>query len=191
MSLRYAILVALTEGPKTGYDVAKKFDETLGFFWRAQHSQIYRELRKLHEKSYVFSEEIEQSGKPNRKVFRITEQGRNSLLEWSRAASEPNPMKDDFLVQLYGIEAVDLDALRENIFLRLERHQDGRKQYEKIYDQLGEAKSLKDLGRKLAIEVGIRNEREWASWCEHALKELDAERIKNLNLTPSLRSIKS
>ena len=188
MSLRYAILVALTEGPKTGYDVTKQFDESLGFFWRAQHSQIYRDLRKLKEKGYVRSEEIEQTGKPNRIVFHITELGRSHLFEWSRTPSEPQPMKDDFLVQLYGIESVDLDALRENIFLRLDRHRDHQKQYEKIYNEIGQAQTLADLGRKLAVDVGVRNEREWASWCAQALEELDEQKVQNLGSVVPIKS---
>ena len=89
MSLRYALLVALSDGPKTGYDVARYFDETVGFFWRATQSQIYRDLGKLRERSQVTSDVIEQSGKPNKVVFTITDEGRRTLLEWSRAPSDP------------------------------------------------------------------------------------------------------
>ncbi|WP_109355843.1 PadR family transcriptional regulator [Sphingorhabdus sp. EL138] len=191
MSLRYAILVALTDGPKTGYDVAKQFDESTGLFWRAQHSQIYRELRKLKDKGYVQSEEIEQTGKPNRIVFQITALGRSGLFDWSQSPSEPQPMKDDFLVQLYGIESVDLKALRENLFLRLDRHKDRQKQYEAIHNKIGKACSLSDLGRKLALEVGMRNEREWASWCAHALEELSEQRVRELSSVLPIKQAES
>jgi len=68
MALSEAILVCLTERPMSGYDLAKNFDASIGFFWRASHQQIYRELGKLREKGYVKSEEIRQVGKPNRIV---------------------------------------------------------------------------------------------------------------------------
>ena len=73
MALRDAILVSLSDGPMSGYDLAKHFDQTVGFFWRATHSQIYRELSKLKDKGLVTAEEISQSGKPNRILYSITE----------------------------------------------------------------------------------------------------------------------
>lgn len=56
MALAEAILVCLTERPMSGYDLAKNFDASIGFFWRASHQQIYRELGRLREKGYVISE---------------------------------------------------------------------------------------------------------------------------------------
>ena len=47
MALADAILVCLTERPMTGYELAKTFDSSMGFFWRASHQQIYRELQQL------------------------------------------------------------------------------------------------------------------------------------------------
>ena len=44
MSLAHAILVSLVCEPKSGYDLAKQFDGTVGFFWQATHQQIYRDL---------------------------------------------------------------------------------------------------------------------------------------------------
>jgi len=83
MALSEAILVCLTERPMSGYDLAKNFDASIGFFWRASHQQIYRELGKLREKGHVESQEITQSGKPNRIVHTITPAGKAALLSWS------------------------------------------------------------------------------------------------------------
>jgi len=47
MALGEAILVCLTERPMSGYDLAKNFDASIGFFWKSSHQQIYRELGKL------------------------------------------------------------------------------------------------------------------------------------------------
>ena len=51
MALSHAIMTALLEDDLSGYELAKRFDTSLGFFWRASHQQIYQELRKLEEKS--------------------------------------------------------------------------------------------------------------------------------------------
>ena len=49
MALGDAILACLTERPMTGYELAKTFDTSMGFFWKTDHQQIYRELSKLRE----------------------------------------------------------------------------------------------------------------------------------------------
>ncbi|VWX61037.1 PadR family transcriptional regulator [Sphingorhabdus sp. 109] len=185
MSLKYAILVCLSDGPKSGYDIAKQFDEKTGFFWRARHSQIYRELGKMKDNDLARAEEVEQSGKPNRIVFTITEAGRTALLQWSREPSEPQVLKDDFLVQLYGIESIDLDALRRNLLLRLERHQDRHAEYLVKQKLLENGNSLGDLGRQLALDVGIRWEHEWMDWCTKALEKLHPDALADARATPT------
>ena len=177
MSLQYAILIALTEGPRSGYDIAKLFDQSVGFFWRARHSQIYRELGKLKDKAWAEAKEIVQSDKPNRIEFRITDAGREALMQWSRQPIEPQELKDDFLVQLYGIEAIDLDALRANLLARQERHRDLHAQYEAKYKLLENSDILGDIGRRLALEVALIYEREWGDWCARALDQRSPEAL--------------
>ena len=53
MALADAILACLTERPMTGYELAKTFDSSIGFFWKADHQQIYRELSKLRERGHI------------------------------------------------------------------------------------------------------------------------------------------
>ena len=49
MSLQHALLVSLAEQEATGYDLTRRFDRSLGFFWRATHQQIYRVLGRMAE----------------------------------------------------------------------------------------------------------------------------------------------
>jgi DNA-binding PadR family transcriptional regulator len=42
MALEHAILVSLSESPGTGYDLARRFDASVGYFATAPHQQIYR-----------------------------------------------------------------------------------------------------------------------------------------------------
>ena len=185
MSIKFAILVALSDGPKSGYDVAKHFEQSVGFFWHARHSQIYRELGKLRDKQWAVSNEIAQTGKPNRVVYTITGAGRDALRAWSREPTEPMDIKDDFLVQLYGIESIDLDGLRASLLLRLERHQDRHAQYAAKHEALSSGTTLSDLGQHLALEIGVRWEREWADWCTKALERLAPDSIAAIsNVVP-------
>ena len=82
MSLRYGILGLLNYGPQTGYEINAFFQNTLSFFWKAQTSQIYRELNKLEQEGLAKSERIVQYDKPNKKVYYISELGKEAFEEW-------------------------------------------------------------------------------------------------------------
>lgn len=179
MALRDAILVCLADAPMSGYDLAKYFDETIGFFWRATHSQIYRELAKLKDKELVTATEHQQSGKPNRITYAITDKGRQALENWSRQPTAADPVKDDFLVRLYGLEHMDIDALREHLVMRMENHRERYAKFSAIA-QNTDPKTVAELGRLRGLELGMRYEREWAQWCEETLAALAQDNLDKL-----------
>lgn len=82
MSLRYGILGLLNYGPQTGYEINTFFQNSLSFFWKAQTSQIYRELNKLEQEGLANSELIVQYDKPNKKLYHISEMGKNAFDQW-------------------------------------------------------------------------------------------------------------
>ena len=75
-SLEYAILGFLNYKPLSGYDLKKVFDTTVQHFWSADQSQIYRTLSRLTEQGWIQQEVIEQNDRPDRKVYHITDAGR-------------------------------------------------------------------------------------------------------------------
>ena len=82
MSLSYCILGFLTYGSMTGYDLSKAFGSSVKFFWHAQASHIYLELGKLEQKQLVTCAHIAQTEKPNKKLYTITPDGKNTFLQW-------------------------------------------------------------------------------------------------------------
>ncbi len=82
MSLAFGILGLLTYQDSTGYDLAKTFEDSLNNFWHAQSSQIYRELGHMEKDGLVSSRNIIQSGRPNKRLYSITEEGRAALSKW-------------------------------------------------------------------------------------------------------------
>lgn len=160
MALSEAILVCLTERPMSGYDLAKNFDASIGFFWRASHQQIYRELGKLREKDYVESQEISQSGKPNRIVHTITPKGRKALMSWSSKPCRQPSIKDELLVKFYGLDGVDIRAFIEQLQLRMEQHQTKLSKYLRIKTRHFDGKelTLNQKGKLIALELGVEQE---------------------------------
>ena len=188
MALSEAIMVCLTEGPSTGYELAKTFDTSIGFFWRADHQQIYRELAKLRAAGHVETREVIQSGKPNKLVYSLNDKGRHALRAWSARGNAVPTFKDDLLVKLYALDHVDVDAIKEQLTLRVEHHRDRLTRYQRIVEKRFEGRQLSasDTGKLLGLKLGLRYERGWVEWCEDALLTLEV-----VACGPNLRSISS
>jgi DNA-binding PadR family transcriptional regulator len=174
LALGDAILACLTEGPMTGYELAKTFDASIGFYWKANHQQIYRELTRLRDRGHIEGCEVVQSGKPNKLVYTLTSEGRAALRHWGARPSVPPSIKDDLLVRLYALDGVDIGPLRADLMARLEHHRDRCARYERILQKRfpeGTA-SPADIGKLLALRLGVRHERVVVEWCEEALHAL-------------------
>jgi DNA-binding PadR family transcriptional regulator len=176
LALGDAILVCLTERPMTGYELAKTFDASIGFFWKADHQQIYRELTRLRDRGHIQGREIVQSGKPNKLVYTLTPEGRAALRHWAARPSSPPSIKDDLLVRLYALDSVDIDHLRADLMARLEHHRDRLARFEHILEKRFShgAASTAETGKLLGLRMGLRYERAVVEWCEEALETLSA-----------------
>lgn len=113
MSLSNAILGLLTYGPMTGYDLKKIFDKSVSHVWTASLSQIYRELSALEKKGYVSSIIEKQEDRPDKKIYKITEQGKNVFLRWLSDFPEKLsfPKRDEFMLRIFFGSRLEKDQL--------------------------------------------------------------------------------
>jgi len=119
MSLKYTLLGFLNYGPMTGYDLKKHIDNSTKYFWHARLSQIYPTLKHMEKDDLVYSTIMPQEGKPDKKFYMITDQGRADLLTWlEEFPSEIIPDKRPELLRLFFAGALD----QENVIMHL-RHQ--------------------------------------------------------------------
>ena len=86
MALEHALLVALSEQPASGLDLAKRFGRSIGFFWHATHQQIYRVLGRMDADGWVEATEVAQAGRPDKKVYAVTPAGAEALRGLARPA---------------------------------------------------------------------------------------------------------
>lgn len=80
--LKHGILGLINYHEMTGYEIMQTFRDSLNFFWKAQTSQIYRELQTLEKKNWVSKTYVPQQGKPDKNVYSITEEGKGELVRW-------------------------------------------------------------------------------------------------------------
>lgn len=112
MSLDH-ILLGLLRDPATGYDLGNAFAENVRHFWSAELSQIYPALKRLEQRRMLRSR-VEPSPKgPNRRVYSLTEEGREELLRWLGRGPAMGAERFAYLAQLYFMDALgDLHETR-------------------------------------------------------------------------------
>jgi len=160
----------------SGYDLAKNFDASIGFFWRASHQQIYRELGKLRDKGFVKSEEISQTGKPNRIVHTITNDGKKALNDWSKKPVRMPSIKDELLVKFYALENMDVDALKDQLTVRIDQHKTKLNQYHRIKERFYDGQNLNrnQQGKSIILQMGIEDEERRIDGLQGLMEKLSA-----------------
>jgi DNA-binding PadR family transcriptional regulator len=99
---KYVILGLLTHEPRSGYDIKKHIEHTIGYFWSdISYGQIYPILGKLEEDGLATKEiEMHEDG-PNRKIYTITEKGREIFRKWLRKPANKEVIKYEVLMKLF------------------------------------------------------------------------------------------
>jgi DNA-binding PadR family transcriptional regulator len=60
----------------------KVFDDSMLFYWHATHTQIYNTLKEMEKEGLVVGEVIHQVANPSKKIFSITEKGKEAITAW-------------------------------------------------------------------------------------------------------------
>ncbi|MES2103210.1 MAG: PadR family transcriptional regulator [Pseudomonadota bacterium] len=170
MSLPHALLTSLLEQPCSGFELARRFDRSIGFFWHATHQQIYRELGRLEESGWLESLPPE-SGRGRKKVYRVLPAGREELKRWTGESQDPKPQREELMLRLRAEAVVGPTLLAEDIRRRLEMHKEKLALYRQLeaHDFPPEANSRAALLQHLVLSAGIMHEALWVEWSEKAL----------------------
>jgi len=106
------LLGLLFQGPRHGYELHQEFTESLGAVWQVGLSQLYAQLKALEDQGLVACETEAQPNRPPRKVYSLTDAGRERFLEWLH---EPTPhirgIRLEFLSRLFLFRKLGLSGL--------------------------------------------------------------------------------
>lgn len=103
MSIRHALLGLLAQKPRHGYELRAAFEAVVGGAeaWDVKPAQIYTTLDRLEESGLVMrASDLGQGDEPSRRVYALTEAGREHLHEWFASAAETQHQRDEFFVKL-------------------------------------------------------------------------------------------
>lgn len=171
--LKYAILGLLNRKPMTGYDISKEFNYELAEFWHAKHSQIYTELKKMHEEELV-TFDIEISGDIlEKKQYTITEKGKDDLIKWLyKDELIERTAKDVFRVRMYFSNNVDLESRIKLLESQKMQHSRRLKVLQKTAEQYSDVPPYDSdrFGDFIVLEGAIIREEgilQWIETCIH------------------------
>ncbi len=122
MSLRHAILGILEFKPVHGYELKRVLEEGIANFWPVKLPAIYPSLHRLEEEGLVAHRtEATLEGRPDRKVYTLTEAGRTELARWRRLPPDGLPqLKSPLLLKLLFAKAENLPDAVEWVTKELE-----------------------------------------------------------------------
>ncbi|HEX8626902.1 MAG TPA: PadR family transcriptional regulator [Catenuloplanes sp.] len=178
MALEHAILVSLLERPGSGYELARRFERSIGRFWTATHQQIYRVLKRMEADGWVTVEEIDQDGRPDKKCYSAAPPGRAALVAWLRAPVQPEAVRHELAVKIRGA-AFDDAVGRATLIAEVERYRATHERTLAGY-LAGERRDFPDPDaldaqhalQHVVLQGGIQYERMVLTWLDNVLATL-------------------
>lgn len=171
-TLGYAILGLLSREDLSGYDLTQRMAGQVGYFWSARHSQIYPELAKLEEGGYVRHSVVEQTERPDKKVYKITGEGLDALKEWVIRPPVPKPIRDEFTLKAYSVWLADKEEAAQLFREEGLRHEEQLAHYEELQVWMQGAwredltsTDSPEFATYATLRRGIGYEKEYAEWC--------------------------
>jgi len=148
MGLKYAILGLLHYSDMHGYRIKEHIEKNFGHMWTINYGQIYPNLKSMLADGLITMQEVNCEGEkgPPRKLYSITEEGRQEFQKWLRDNPERNMLlRDPFLMRFvfFGFSDTSnaLEKIEDQILLweeQLEKREQNMHRWsrEGIYVQL-------------------------------------------------------
>jgi len=123
MDVRTLCLGILTLGDASGYEIRKMFaDDAIGEVFDANFGSIYPALNRLTEEGLVVSTAHAQEGRPDKKVYSITAEGRTLFTHELMKVPARDRFRSEFFVTLLFADLLPGDRVGELISARIAHH---------------------------------------------------------------------
>jgi len=182
MSLEYAILGYLSYQPFSGYDLKKIFDHSIRHFWYADQSQIYRTLARLTEQGWAEVEVVEQTERPDRKVYSITPAGREELRRWLDGPFPVEAQHSGPLIQIFFAGQLSDEEILDKFKQAAAICRATLERYNQVPSQIGEYVEMVQSPREtyfwmLTLELGVKEMQANLAWAESVIRAIENKEI--------------
>lgn len=102
MDVKTLCLGVLTRGDASGYEIKKQFEEgPFAHFHAAGFGSIYPALGKLSAEGLVTCTQLEQEGRPDKKVYSITPAGMAAFKKALHRKPRPDKIRSEYMFMLF------------------------------------------------------------------------------------------
>ncbi|GAA0903861.1 PadR family transcriptional regulator [Streptomyces thermoalcalitolerans] len=171
--MRLPLLALLARGPAHGYELKQDLEQLLGSAYPQPNiGQIYVTLGRLEKSGLIEGEEVEQTGRPNKKIYRLTDAGREAVSAWFQKPEDEPRVRDEFFLKL---ALAPQTGLADQIALINKQ----RRQYLNTMRQLSKLAAAEDRDNRIAhllIEgamLHLQADLDWLERCQEELEELE------------------
>lgn len=165
--MRMPLLALLAKEPAHGYELKSQLEQIFGEAYPAPNiGQIYVTLQRLERDGLVCSQDVVQATRPNKRVYELTDAGREAVINWIDKTSEGPRIRDEFFMKL-ALSLLTGTSDRLGLINRQRRH------------YLAQMRSLSELGvaadrriPRLLIEGAMLHLKADLDWLERCQEEL-------------------
>ena len=181
-SVQNALLALLFERARHGYELRDLFEAALGGNWELNSGQIYSSLDRLARDGLVVEESVEKGGGPEKRLWTLTEEGREDLAGWFES---PVPrdyrLRDEFYLKLMLALVTRPDKARQ--VLTVQR----RELFRELHDLTARRNALdprQQLAQILLLDSAIMHTEAELRWLDMVEGRLEDIRVQPPPLPP-------
>ena len=160
-------------GESSGYELHTRARGSVGFIWAPARSQLYAVLKRLAADGLVSGRRVEQSDRPDKRLFRITAAGTDTLRDWLGRVEPIEPEdRDGILLKLFFGAFGDPDAGRRQLLDYRARVDERLATYHDIDRGFDDDRRPGAVQRRQTLRLGIGLMRASRDWADETLQTL-------------------
>jgi PadR family transcriptional regulator AphA len=171
--LAYLVLGMIRLGARSGYEIKRRVEQSIRFFWTISQVQIYPSLGRLEQAGLVTGAD-DPRGKRRRRVYEVTSAGDAALRQWLRR-TEPMPfeLRDIGLVRLFFADALTPGEASELLGAVKRRSQERLAAFRAIEPSADASREKGDVYPILRLHLGIAFHQAIIDVCQDFERRLD------------------
>ena len=166
------ILGLLNHEDLTGYDIKKRIDRAISFFWKGSFGNIYPALKDMESGGLITKSNASVGGR-EKLTYHITDAGRAALKNWLQEEQANNELKYETLLKLFFGGADSKSVSIHNIEVFEERIEQDLKMLKSYCATLEKNLNEEDhVYYYLTVSFGVDTYEAYLKWCAKAKKIL-------------------
>ena len=167
------ILGLLSHEDLTGYEIKKRIDGAIGFFWKGSFGNIYPALNDMEKQGLVKKSGGDKSSGREKFFYHITKKGSDALKAWITEERAINEIKYETLLKIYFGGATDRKTTVRNIEIFEEQARQSLAVLRVYKENLEKVLDKEDhVHYYLTVTFGIDSYEAYLKWCDRAKKLL-------------------